>query len=65
MSPIFPDCYDQWELLRRVREDDVLVYDTIYEGTEEQCREYARENLTRDEHEVIVLMDWEGREWEV
>lgn len=65
MSPIFPDCYDEWGLYGIIYDGDHKMYDTLYEGTEEQCREYAYENYTDKEQTDMILMDWEGREWEV
>jgi len=65
MSPIFPDCYDEWGLYCVIYDGDHKMYDTLYEGTEEQCREYAYENYTDKEQTDMILMDWEGREWEV
>jgi len=59
--PNFPDCYDQWSL----EKVDHGCYETIYEGTEEECREYAHTYFTFEEYKDMVLMDWEGREWEV
>jgi hypothetical protein len=63
MSPIFPDCYDEWELVQVSREDDWVRYETIFEGTQEDCIEYARDNFTVEEQNSLVLMDWEGREY--
>jgi hypothetical protein len=65
MSPIFPDCYDEWRLYRVIYDGDHKMYDTLYEGTEEQCRQYAYDNYTDKEQTDMILMDWEGREWEV
>ena len=59
--PIFPDCYDEWSLCRY----DERVIVTFYEGTEEECRDYARENFPYEEYSKMFLMDWEGREWDV
>ena len=63
MTPIFPDCYDEWGLYRVIYDGDHKMYDTLYEGTEEQCREYTYENYTDKEQTDMILMDWEGREW--
>jgi hypothetical protein len=64
MSTIFPDCYDEWGLYRITYDGDHKTYDMLYEGTEEECRRYADDNPT-DTQEELILMDWEGREWEV
>jgi hypothetical protein len=63
MTPIFPDCYDQWSLERYVYDGDHKMYDTLYEGTEEECRQYAYDNY--EGRSDMCLMDWEGREWDV
>jgi hypothetical protein len=63
MTPIFPDCYDQWSLERYVYDGDHKMYDTLYEGTEEECRQYACDNY--EGRADMCLMDWEGREWDV
>ena len=63
MSTIFSDCYDEWGLYRVIYDGDHKMYDTLYEGTEEQCRAYAYENYTDKEQTDRILMDWEGREW--
>lgn len=65
MSPIFPDCYDQWSLEGYVYDGDHKMYETLYEGTEKECRQYAYENYTDKEQTDMCLMDWEGREWDV
>jgi len=59
--PFFPDAYDQWSLCKYVR--DRKCFDTLFEGTEEQCRQYACDNYA--EQIDMCLMDWEGREWGV
>jgi hypothetical protein len=41
------------------------MFDTLFEGTEEQCRQYAYENYTDKEQTDMCLMDWEGRDWQV
>jgi hypothetical protein len=64
MPPFFPDAYDQWSLERVTYDGDHKMYDTLCEGTEEECRRYADDNPT-DTQEELILMDWEGREWEV
>lgn len=63
MSTIYPDCYDEWSLEKVVYDGDHKCYDTIYEGTEEECRQVAYEY--GEELSDLILMDWEGREWEV
>lgn len=65
MTPIFPDCYDQWSLERFSYEGDHKTLETLYEGTQDQCRQYARDNYTERERTTMCLMDWEGREWDV
>lgn len=62
--PFFPDCYDQWSLEKYVYDGDHKMYDTLFEGTEEECRQYARDNYTDEEQTDMCLMDWEGREWD-
>jgi hypothetical protein len=53
----FPDCYDEWSLMFQTC--------TLFEGTEEECRQYAYDNFDDDGREALYLMDWEGREWGV
>ncbi len=65
MTPFFPDCYDEWELDRVHRKDGWVHYETLFEGTEEECRDYAHENFSYEEYSKMILMDWEGREWDV
>ena len=66
MMPIFPDCYDQWSLVKYEYDGDHKSYfDTLFEGTEEECREYAYENYTDKEQTNMCLMDYEGRDWQV
>lgn len=55
--PFFPDCYDEWSLNYGTN--------TLFEGTEDACREFARHNFTDEERSTMYLMDWEGREWAV
>ena len=62
MAPYFPDCYDEWSLIEYLPDGS---FDTVFEGTEQQCRDYAYENFSETEREPMFLMDWEGREWEV
>ena len=57
----FYEGYDQWSLNRT----DHGYWDTIYEGSQEDCREYAYSYYTSTEREGLFLMDWEGREWGV
>lgn len=57
MSPFFPDCYDEWSLM--------CGHDTLFEGTEDACREFARKSFSDEERYQLYLMDWEGREWAV
>ena len=65
MTSIYPDCYDEWGLY----EDQSSVggdrYRLLFEGTKEECLKYAYENLSDSERMGTILMDWEGREWEV
>lgn len=66
MTPFFPDAYDQWSLVQYVYDGDHKMYfDTIFDGTEDECRQYAYDNYTDKEHTNMCLMDWEGREWDV
>lgn len=65
MTPIFPDCYDEWELYRVHRKDGWVHYETLFEGTREECRDYAHENFLYEEYSKMILMDWEGWEWDV
>jgi len=64
MAPLFPDCYDQWSLIEYQPEGGPS-FDVLFEGTEEQCRDYAYENFSVSERERMALMDWEAREWDV
>jgi monomeric isocitrate dehydrogenase len=50
---------------RWARADGSKVYEMLFEGTEDQCRQYAYENYTDKEYYQMCLMDWEAREWEV
>jgi hypothetical protein len=59
--PIFPDCYDQWSLCFY----EGRAIETVFEGTEEECRDYAHENFSYEEYSKMFLMDWEAREWDV
>jgi hypothetical protein len=61
MAPYFPDCYDQWSLIEYQTEGGHL-FDMIFEGTEQQCRDYAYENFSESERKRMSLMDWEARE---
>ena len=65
MMPIFPDCYDQWSLVKYVYDGDHKHFDTLFEGTEEECRQYAYDNYTDKEQTNMCLMDYEGRDWQV
>lgn len=63
--PFFPDAYDQWSLDKISYDGDHAMYETLFEGTEEDCRAFAHDNYSRDERASMCLMDWEGREWDV
>ena len=63
--PFFPDCYDEWGIYRITYDGDHKMYETLYEGTEKECRQYAYDNYTDKEQGEMCLMDWEAREWEV
>ena len=63
--PIFPEAYDQWSLEKSVYYGDHKYFDTLFEGTEDECRQYAYDNYTDKEQMDMCLMDWEGREWDV
>ena len=65
MTPIFPDCYDEWGLYKFTYDGDHKMYEMLYEGTEDQCRQYAYDNYTDKEQTDMCLMDWEAREWDV
>ncbi len=65
MSPIFPDCYDEWELYEDRTAEGGDRYNLIYRGTEEQCRGYAHIEYAEEERSKLFLMCWEGREWGV
>jgi hypothetical protein len=65
MTPIFPDAYDQWSLERYACYGDRKVMETLFEGTEDHCRQFAYENYTDKEQTDMCLVDWEGREWDV
>ena len=41
------------------------MFEELYQGTEEECRQYAYENYTDKEQGDMCLMDWEAREWDV
>jgi hypothetical protein len=57
--PFFPDCYDEWGLYKITYDGDHKMYDMLYEGTEEQCRQYAYENYT-DKPQTLydLIADW-------
>lgn len=61
----YADIYDQWSLERYACYQDRRVMETLFEGTEDECRAYAYDNYTNDEQSGMFLMDWEGREWDV
>jgi len=64
--PHFPDCYDEWGLYQITYDGDHgKMYEMLFEGTEEECRQYAYENYTDKEQTNMCLIDWEGRDWEV
>jgi len=63
--PNFPDAYDQWSLERYACYQDRRVMETLFEGTEDECRQHAYDNYTDEEQSGMFLMDWEGREWNV
>jgi hypothetical protein len=65
MTPIFPDCYDEWGLYKFTYDGDHKMYEMLFEGTEEECRQYAYDNYTDKEQTNMCLMDWEAREWGV
>jgi len=39
--PFFPDCYDEWGLYKITYDGDHKMYEMLFEGTEEECRQYA------------------------
>jgi hypothetical protein len=41
------------------------MFEELYQGTEEECRQYAYENYTDKEHRDMCLFDYEKREWEL
>ena len=65
MTPIFPDCYDEWGLYKITYDGDHKMYEMLYEGTEDECHQYAYDNYTDKEQTNMCLMDWEAREWDV
>ena len=62
IMPFFPDCYDEWGLYKFTYEGDHKLYEMLFEGTEDQCRQYAYDNYTDKEQTNMCLMDWEARE---
>ena len=56
---VYSDVYDEWSLCRR----DHCYFVTVFEGTREECQDYADSYFTRAEKEDMFLMDWEGREY--
>ena len=42
--PIFPDCYDEWGLYKFTYDGDHKMYEMLFEGTEQECRQYAYDN---------------------
>jgi len=44
--PFFPDCYDEWGLYQITYDGDHKMYEMLFEGTEEECRQYAYDNYT-------------------
>lgn len=63
--PNFPDAYDQWSLGKITYDGDHKVFDTLFEGTEDECRQFAYDNYTDEGQTDMCLMDWEAREWSV
>ena len=63
--PFFPDCYDEWGLYKITYDGDHKMYEMLFEGTEDECRQYAYDNYTDKEQTDMCLMDWEAREWDV
>ena len=47
--PFFPDCYDEWGLYKITYDGDHKLYEMLFEGTEEECRQYAYDNYTDKE----------------
>ena len=47
--PFFPDCYDEWGLYKITYDGDHKSFEMLFEGTEEECRQYAYENYTDKE----------------
>jgi hypothetical protein len=37
MTPIFPDCYDEWGLYKITYDGDHKMYEMLFEGTEESA----------------------------
>ena len=56
---------DEWGLYKFTYDGDHKMYEMLFEGTEEECRQYAYENYTDKEQTNMCLMDWEGRDWQV
>ena len=60
----YSDCYEEWSLVKYEYDGDHKSYfNTLFEGTEKECRQYAYENYTDKEQGDMYLMDWEAREW--
>ena len=63
--PIFPDCYDEWGLYKITYDGYHKLHDMLFEGSEDECRQYAFDNYTDEQQADLCLMDWEAREWDV
>jgi hypothetical protein len=58
MTPIFPDCYDEWGLYKFTYDGDHKMYEMLFEGTEDECRQYAYDNYTdKEQYYQMCLMD--------
>jgi predicted choloylglycine hydrolase len=56
---------DEWGLYKFTYDGDHKMYEMLFEGTEQECRQYAYDNYYIHEQTELCLMDWESREWEV
>jgi hypothetical protein len=63
--PGYPDCYDNWSLVKYVYDGDHKMFEELYQGTEEECRQYAYANYTDKEQGNMCLLDYKKLEWDI
>ena len=48
--PFFPDCYDEWGLYKITYDGDHKMYETLFEGTEEEKE--IKDHIMEFQHQV-------------